>query len=127
MSILVSLLTALPSSAAMTAMKSTARGPPAPLAAGQGGGAQLVGGVAHRHQGEEHQGRGLEGVADGHGHGRPAHGGGVAPHRHQKGQAQLVPRVSRMVPMSREQNSPWAMAPRASTPYRLAKSQCFSF
>ena len=31
MSILVSLLTALPSSAAMTAMKSTARGPPAPL------------------------------------------------------------------------------------------------
>ena len=31
MSILVSLLTALPSSAAMTAMNSTARGPPAPL------------------------------------------------------------------------------------------------
>ncbi len=30
-----------------------------------------------------------------------------------------LPRVSRIVPMSREQNRPWAMAPMASTPYRL--------
>ena len=30
-----------------------------------------------------------------------------------------------MVPMSREQKSPWAMAPRASMPYRLAENTMF--
>ena len=42
-----------------------------------------------------------------------------------KGRPSWVPRVLRMVPMSREQNSPWAMAPRASTPYRLAEMTIF--
>ena len=37
--------------------------------------AQDVAGVAHCHQGEEHHGRGLESVADGHRHGRAAHKG----------------------------------------------------
>ncbi len=64
--------------------------PARPLAAGQGDAAQGVGGIAHRGQGKQHQGRRLEGVADGHGHGRAAHGGGVAPHRHQEGDAELL-------------------------------------
>jgi hypothetical protein len=33
-----------------------------------------------------------------------------------KGRDSWVPRVLMMVPMSREQNRPWAMAPRASMP-----------
>ena len=40
--------------------------------------AQSVGGVAHRHQTEQHQRRAVERPADGHGHGRAAHGRGVA-------------------------------------------------
>lgn len=36
-----------------------------------------------------------------------------------------VPRVLRMVPMSREQNRPWAIAPRASMPYRRAEITMF--
>ena len=35
------------------------------------------------------------------------------------------PSVLTMVPMSREQNRPWAMAPRASMPYRLAEISMF--
>ena len=35
------------------------------------------------------------------------------------------PSVLTMVPMSREQNRPWAMAPRASIPYRLADISMF--
>ena len=59
------------------------------LAAVQRGAAQRVGGVAHRGQREEHQRRGLKGVADGHSHGRAAHGGGVTAHRHQKVDVEL--------------------------------------
>ena len=36
-----------------------------------------------------------------------------------------VPRVLRMVPMSSEQKRPWAMAPRASMPYRLPEMTMF--
>ena len=36
-----------------------------------------------------------------------------------------VPSVLRMVPISREQNRPCAIAPRASMPYRLAEKTMF--
>lgn len=36
-----------------------------------------------------------------------------------------LPTVFKMVPMSRVQNRPWAMAPRASMPYRLAEKTMF--
>ena len=36
-----------------------------------------------------------------------------------------VPMVLRIVPISREQKRPWAMAPRASMPYRLAEMTMF--
>ena len=80
MSILVSLLTALPSSAATMAMMSTASGPPAPP--------RRVGGVAHGDQAEQHQRRAVQRPADGHGHGRAAHGRGVAAQVHQHVQAE---------------------------------------
>ena len=56
----------------------------------EAGGAQGVGGIAHRGQGEEHQGGRLEGAADGHGHSRAAHGGGVIAHVHQEGEPRLL-------------------------------------
>ena len=61
------------------------------LIGNQAGAAQGVGRVAHRGQGEEHQGRGLEGVADCHSHGRAAHGGGEVAHIHQEGDSRLLP------------------------------------
>ena len=36
-----------------------------------------------------------------------------------------VPTVLRIVPISREAKSPWAMAPKASIPYRLAEIMIF--
>ena len=60
-------------------------------ASGEGGGPQGVGGIAHRYQGEEHHGRRLEGVADGHGHGRAGHGGGVAAYGYEERDPQLIP------------------------------------
>ena len=41
---------------------------------------QGVAGVAHRHKGKEHHGRRLEGIADGHRHGRAAHKGAQPTH-----------------------------------------------
>ena len=72
MSTLVSLDTTFPISAAMMAMKRTASGPARPP--------QGVGGKAHGGQREQDQRRSLEGVADGHRHGRAAHGLGQPAH-----------------------------------------------
>lgn len=46
--------------------------------------AEGVGGVAHRHEAEQYQRRAVERPADGHGHGRAAHGRGVAAQVHQR-------------------------------------------
>ena len=52
--------------------------------------AQGVGGVAHGDQGEQHQRRAVQRKADGCGHGRAAHGGGVAAQVHQSLQPGLL-------------------------------------
>ena len=57
---------------------------------GPAGPAQGVGGPAHRHQAEQDKVGGVEGIADGAGHGRTAHGRGVVPDGHQHGDAQLL-------------------------------------
>ena len=46
--------------------------------------AEGVGRVAHRHEAEQYQRRAVERPADGHGHGRAAHGRGVAAQVHQR-------------------------------------------
>lgn len=76
MSTLVSLLTALPSSAATIAMMSTASGPPAP--------AQRIGRVAHGDQAEQHQRRAMQCPTDSAGHGGAAHGRSIAAQIHQQ-------------------------------------------
>ena len=54
------------------------------------GAAQRVGGPAHRHQTEQHQVGGVEGAADGAGHGGAAHGRGVSANGNQHLHPQLL-------------------------------------
>ena len=54
------------------------------------GSAQRVGGVAYRDQAEQHQRRAVECPADGDGHGRAAHGRGIAAQVHQHVQPGLL-------------------------------------
>ncbi len=63
--------------------------PACALAPVQGGGAQQICRIAHRRQRKKHQRRRLQRPADGHGHGRAAHGGGKRANAHQKFQVQL--------------------------------------
>ena len=48
-----------------------------------------------------------------------------APASTRKGRPICSPKVLTMVPISSEQNKPWAIAPRASMPYRLAEKTMF--
>ena len=113
----VSLETAFPASAARMARKSTASGPPAPpmaLAAcptaarekSTRGGAWRAYPMATAIAGAD--------MAE-----------AKPPISTRKGRPSCWPRVLMMVPMSSEQNSPCAMAPRASMPYRRADISIF--